>query len=273
LAAGAYTGTVTISSTNQNGATPATVTVSLVVTAAPTPVIAAVANAASGFIGGVSPGEEVAVYGSNFGPSTVVGATPTGGAYPTTLSGTQVLFDGTPAPIIAVTSGQVNVMVPYGVSGRASTAVQVSYLGVPSAAINYNVTAAVPGIYSLNQTGSGQGAILNQNLSVNGANNPAAKNSVVSIYMTGEGITTPASVTGQLAPSNGTGLNHPNATVTATVNGVAAQVQYAGSAPRLVYGVMQVNVMIPASTPTGTQSIVVTVGTTNSQTGVTVAVQ
>jgi uncharacterized protein (TIGR03437 family) len=273
LAAGAYTGTVTISSTNQNGATPATVTVSLVVTTAPTPVIAAVANAASGFVGGVSPGEEVAIYGSNFGPSTVVGATPTGGAYPTTLSSTQVLFDGTPAPIIAVTNGQVNVMVPYGVSGRAGTAVQVSYLGVTSAAINYNVTAAVPGIYTLNQTGSGQGAILNQNLSGNGASNPAAKNSVVAIYMTGEGITTPASVTGQLAPSNGTGLNHPNATVTATVNGVAAQVQYAGSAPGLVYGVMQVNVLIPASTPTGTQSIVVTVGTTNSQTGVTVAVQ
>jgi len=269
LAAGAYTGTVTISSTNQNGATPATVTVSLVVTTAPTPVIAAVANAASGFVGGVSPGEEVAIYGSNFGPSTVVGATPTGGAYPTTLSNTQVLFDGTPAPIIAVTSGQVNVMVPYGVSGRASTAVQVTYLGVTSASINYNVTAAVPGIYTLNQTGSGQGAILNQNLSVNGASNPAAKNSVVAIYMTGEGITSPASVTGQLAVN----LNKPVLTVTATVNGVAAQVQYAGSAPGLVYGVMQVNVLIPASTPTGTQSIVVTVGTTNSQAGVTVAVQ
>ena len=269
LAAGAYTGTVTVSSTNQNGATPATVTVSLLVTAAPTPVIAAVGNVASGFIGAVSPGEEVAIYGSNFGPSTVVTAAPAGGAYPTILSNTEVLFDGTPAPVIAVTNGQVNVMVPYGVSGRASTAVQVNYLGVTSAAISYNVAATVPGIYTLNQTGSGQGAILDQNLSVNGSNNPAAKGSVVAVYMTGEGITSPASVTGQLAVN----LNHPVLPVTATVNGVATQVQYSGSAPGLVYGVMQVNVLIPSNAPTGNLPIVITVGTTNTQTGVTVAVQ
>jgi uncharacterized protein (TIGR03437 family) len=272
LAAGSYTGTVTVASGNSNGASPATVTVNLTVSATPTPVVAAVANAASGFIGAVSPGEEVAIYGSNFGPSTVVGATPSGGAYPTTLSNTQVLFDGTPAPIIAVTSGQVNVMVPYGVSGRASTAVQVSYLGVNSAAISYNVNATVPGIYTLNQTGSGQGAILDQNLSGNTSANPAAPGSVVAIYMTGEGITTPPSVTGQLAPTNGSGLNTPVLTVTATVNGAPAQVQYAGSAPGLVYGVMQVNVQIPANAPAGSLPIVITVGTTNTQTGVTVAV-
>jgi uncharacterized protein (TIGR03437 family) len=269
LAAGAYTGTITISSSNQNGATPATVTVSLVVTTSPTPVIASVANGASYSAGAVSPGEEVAIFGTNFGPSTVVGATVTGGAYPTTLSNTQVFFDGTAAPIIAVTNGQVNVMVPYGVSGRAATAVQVSYLGVLSTPISYNVAATVPGIYTLNQAGSGQGAIENQDYSINGSNNPAAKGSVVSIYMTGEGITSPPSVTGQLAVS----LNKPVLPVTATINGVAATVQYAGSAPGEVYGVMQVNVQIPANAPTGTLPIVITVGTTNTQTGVTLAVQ
>jgi uncharacterized protein (TIGR03437 family) len=36
---------------------------------------------------------------------------------------------------------------------------------------------------------------------------------------------------------------------------------------------MQVNVLIPANTPTGNQAIVITVGTANTQTGVTVAVQ
>jgi trimeric autotransporter adhesin len=272
LAAGTYTGTIAISSTSQNGATPATVNVSLSVSAAPTPVVAAVANAASGFIGSVSPGEEVAIYGSNFGPSTVVGATPTGGAYPTTLSNTEVLFDGTAAPVIAVTNGQINVMVPYGVSGRATTAVQVSYLGVTSPAISYNVVTTVPGVYTLNQTGSGQGAILDQALSVNGSNNPAAPGSVVAVYMTGEGITTPPSTTGQLAPTNGTGLNKPVQNVTATVGGVTAQVQYAGSAPGLVYGVMQVNVQIPANAPAGSLPIVITVGTTSTQNGVTVAV-
>jgi uncharacterized protein (TIGR03437 family) len=140
---------------------------------------------------------------------------------------------------------------------------------VLSTAISYNVTATVPGIYTLNQAGSGQGAIENQDFSINGTNNPAARGSVVSIYMTGEGITSPASVTGQLAVS----LNKPVLSVTATINGVSAPVQYAGSAPGEVYGVMQVNVLIPTTLPTGTLPIVITVGTTNTQTGVTLAVK
>ena len=172
-----------------------------------------------------------------------------------------------------MTNGQVNVMVPYGISGRATTTVQVSYLGVSSAGIAYQVTTAVPGIYTLNQAGNGQGAILDQNLSVNSSTNPAAKGSVVAIYMTGEGVTSPASVTGQLAPSDGSGLNHPVQNVTATIGGVPAQVQYAGSAPGLVYGVMQVNVLVPATVSSGTNTVVVTVGTANSQSAVTMYVQ
>jgi uncharacterized protein (TIGR03437 family) len=270
LAEGSYTGAIVISSADVT--TPLNVPVTLAVSAQATPAITAVANAASGIAGAVAPGEEVAIYGSNFGPSTVVSATPTGGAYPTTLSNTQVLFDGRPAPIIAVTNGQVNVMAPYGISGQSSTAVQVSYFGVISSASVSNISAAVPAIYTVNQTGSGQGAILNQEGSVNGVNNPAAPGSVVAIYITGEGITSPASVTGQVAPTNGTGLNTPVLPVTALVEGLPAQVRYAGSAPGLVYGVMQVNVQIPANAPVGTSFVVITVGSANTQGGVTVAV-
>ncbi len=271
LAQGSYAGAIVISSADVTS--PLTVPVTLAVSAQVAPVITAVTNSASGLIGGVSPGEELAIYGSNFGTSALVSAMPTGGAYPTTLSNTQVLFDGTPAPIIAVANGQVNVMVPYAVSGKASTAVRISYFGLTSAASSYNVAAAVPGIYTLNQTGSGQGAILNRDLSANSINNPAAPGSVVEIFLTGEGITSPASVTGQLAPANGTGLNTPVLPVTALVEGLPAQVRYAGSAPGLVYGVMQVNVQIPANAPTGNLFVLIAVGTTNTQSGVTVAVQ
>ncbi len=273
LAVGNYTGTITIASGNQNGAAPATVTVKLAVTTAPTPVISAVTNAASGAAGAVSPGEEVAIYGSNFGPATVASATLANNGFPVTLSNTQVLFDGVPAPIIAVTNGQVNAMVPYGIAGRATTSVQVSYLGVSSAGITYNVAAAVPGIYTVNFSGAGQGAVLDQNSSVNSSSNPAAKNSVIQIFMTGEGVTSPPSVTGQIAPSDGTGLNKPVQSVTATIAGVPAQVQYYGSAPGLVYGVMQVNVLVPPNIASGAQQVIVTVGTTSSQSGVTVAIQ
>jgi uncharacterized protein (TIGR03437 family) len=273
LAAGSYTGSVTVATGSANGATSAVIPVTLTVTTAPTPVVAAITNAASGFVGAISPGEEVSIYGTNFGPASVASAAVTNNAYPTTLANTQVLFDGVPAPIIAVVSGQVNVMVPYGIAGRATTTVQVSYLGVNSSGIAYNVTSAVPGIYTVNQAGTGQGAILNQDLSVNSSTNTAAPGSVIAIYMTGEGVTSPASSTGQVAPSDGTGLNKPVQTVTATINGVTAPVQYYGSAPGLVYGVMQVNVMVPANTPSGNAQVVVNVGSSGTQTGVTLAVK
>jgi uncharacterized protein (TIGR03437 family) len=276
LAAGTYTGTVTVGAGNNLAYPPAVVAVQFVVTAAPTPVVAAVVNAASYAAGALSPGQEVAIFGTNFGPATPVSATITNNSFPTTLSNTQVLFDGVAAPIIAVVNGQVNVMVPYGIAGRATTQVQVSYLGVSSAGIAYNVTTTAPGIYTLNQAGTGQGAILNQNLSGNSSSTPAAKGTVISIYMTGEGVTSPASTTGQLAPSNGSGLNHPVQAVSVSIGGVTvppANIQYAGSAPGIVYGVMQVNVLIPTTVSSGAQPLVVTVGTASSQSAVTVAIQ
>jgi trimeric autotransporter adhesin len=50
-------------------------------------------------------------------------------------------------------------------------------------------------------------------------------------------------------------------------------VVYAGSAPGAVSGAFQVNVEIPADAPSGTQPLVITVGSRNSPPGVTVAIQ
>jgi uncharacterized protein (TIGR03437 family) len=65
--------------------------------------------------------------------------------------------------------------------------------------------------------------------------------------------------------------------VTATIGGISAEVAYAGSAPGLVSGVMQVNLVIPPNAPTGGAiPVIIAVGTALTQTGaniVTVAVQ
>jgi uncharacterized protein (TIGR03437 family) len=164
-------------------------------------------------------------------------------------------------------------MVPYEIAGRATTTVRISYRGVQSEPVVYNVTASAPGIYTQNSQGFGPGAIRNQDFSYNGPNNPAAKGSVVSVVMTGEGVTNPGSTTGAVTPGSGSGLNRPVLLVSATVAGVTARVFYAGSAPGFVYGVMQANVEIPLNVPSGAQPIVITVGANQTQTGVTVAVQ
>ena len=270
--AGKLTADVTVNSLAS--LSPAKVSVTLNVSNAVPPVLTAIANAASYTPGAVSPGENVVIGGTLLGPDTLAGAQLNpNGTLATTVSDTQVTFDNVPAPIIYVSAKQTSVMVPYEVAGRPTTAVRVTYKGVTSDPFTYNVAAAVPGIYTQNSQGNGPGSILNQDLTLNGISNRAAPNSVVAVYMTGEGVTTPNSITGSVAGSGGNGLNVPRLPVTATVAGIPATVEYYGSAPGIVYGVMQVNVRIPLNAPSGAQPLVIGVGTNPTQTGVTVAVR
>jgi uncharacterized protein (TIGR03437 family) len=272
LGVGNYTGTITVSSSSS--LSPVTVTVNLTVSNIPKPVIVAIANAASGSTGAVSPGENILIFGTGIGPTPLVGAKlNAAGAFETTTGNTQVTFDGVAAPMIYSSATQTSVIVPYGVSGRPVTTVRVIFQGIQSDPLIYNVTPTAPGLYTLNQSGSGPGVILNQDFTVNGPTRPAAKGSVVSLYMTGEGVTTTIPPDGSIAPVDGTGLYKPLLPVTASIGGIPATVNYFGTSPGIVYGVMQVNVTIPANVPSGAQPIVVSVGSTTTQGGVTVAVQ
>jgi uncharacterized protein (TIGR03437 family) len=162
-------------------------------------------------------------------------------------------------------------MVPYGVNGRTSTSIVVEYSGVQSAPVSQAVVAAVPGLYTLNQAGTGPGAILNQDLTINGLANPEKRGNIIVIYMTGEGQTTPGGVDGVVIPPVLSALKRPVLPVSVTIGGIDAVVAYAGSAATLISGVMQVNVTIPLTAPIGTQPVVVTVGTAKSQSGASAA--
>ena len=140
-----------------------------------------------------------------------------------------------------------------------------------SASVTLPVAAALPGLFTANGSGKGEGAILNQDSSVNSASNPAAQGSVIVLYGTGGGQTSPASIDGGFNPLNAEGtLLLP---VTVTIGGQTATVNYAGPAPGLVDGVMQINAVLPSGIASGAVPVVVQVGTASSQTAVTVAVQ
>jgi uncharacterized protein (TIGR03437 family) len=57
------------------------------------------------------------------------------------------------------------------------------------------------------------------------------------------------------------------------IGGQQALCTYAGEAPGLVAGVMQINVQIPPNAPSGPLPIQVSIGGNMSQNGITVAVQ
>jgi len=58
-----------------------------------------------------------------------------------------------------------------------------------------------------------------------------------------------------------------------TINGQPAPYVYAGEAPGLVAGMMQLNVQIPSNAPSGNLPITVSIGGNTSQNGVTVSVE
>jgi uncharacterized protein (TIGR03437 family) len=228
-------------------------------------------NAASYQAGTVAPGEIFALFGSGLGPTSPAGFSLNAqNQMPTTLGGTEVLFDGVAAPLIYSVSGQVLGIVPYSVGGQ--TSVVVSYKGASSSAVTIPVSSSVPGLFTKLSGGSGPASILNwlskTGMSVNSEGDPALRGGMIVAYGTGDGFSYGFPV-GTLA---GSGPNE-SASVTATIGGVPAKVTYAGAATGQIVGLFQVNIQVPSNAPTGAQPLYLTVNGARSQAGVTVAVQ
>jgi len=235
-----------------------------------------VVNAASYQGGPVASGEIVTVYDSTYGPaSLVLGQPDATGKFPTSVGGVQVLFDGVPAPLLyASADSGVGAIVPFEVAGKQQTVVEYLYNPGSGAAVSNTATlpvaAAAPAIFALNESGSGPGAILNLDYTVNSASNPVSAGGYIQVFGTGGGAIVGGATDG--APASGA-ANLATQPVTATIGGVAAKVVYAGTAPGLVNGAMQVDLQIPTGLAPGPQPVVITVGTAVSQRGITVAVQ
>jgi len=237
----------------------------------------AIANAASNAGSAVSPGEIVTLYGANIGPTipTSLQLSADGKSISKLIGGTQVLFDGVPAGMIYASAFQVNAVAPYGLAGKSTTQVQVEYQSVLSNAISVPVEAAHPGLFTVDSSGLGGGAILNQDYSLNGGLNAAARGTVVMIYSTGGGVTDPSSVDATITPAPPSPLLLLATTpVSVTIGGIAATVSYSGAAPSQIAGLTQINAQVPAGVTPGTKiPVVVTIGTWQSQPGVTMAVK
>jgi uncharacterized protein (TIGR03437 family) len=231
----------------------------------------AVTNGASNLSGPVSPGEVVVIYGSGLGPSQLTTfQADASGRVPNAVAGTSVYFNGAPAPVLYTSSNQVAAIVPFGI-GNSLAQMYVQNQNVTSAAFNLSVASQIPAVFTLNGSGSGQAAAINnKDGSINGAASPAKVGDYVQLYITGVGQTNPSGSDGVI---NAAPLPVPVAEVKVTIGGKTATVNFAGGAPGSVAGVIQVNAQIPSGiTAGGAVPVVVQVGTSNSQPGVTLAV-
>ena len=269
LAPGAYSGTVAIQPAFN--APPVFVPITLTVTGA-TPLVNSIVNGASFTGSTVAPGEIITIFGAGMGPAVLQGLKLTpAGTVDTNVSDVRVWFDDQPAPLIYVSSTQISAIVPYGIGGRTTTRLSVEYRGIRSPVREVPVVETAPAIFTLSG-GSGQAAALNEDTTVNTAQNGARRGSIITLYATGEGQTSPLSIEGSITRPDT--LPKPVRPVQVTVGGVTADVLYAGSAPGQVAGLMQVNVRVPEIVEPGAAvPVVLTVGSTTSPAGVTVAIR
>jgi uncharacterized protein (TIGR03437 family) len=231
-------------------------------------------NAGSNLFAGIAPGEIVTFKGSGLGPAQLVSARAGGdGFYPTQLIGTSVLFNGVAAPLLYTSATQVAAVAPYGVTGP-TVQVTVTYQGQTSVPATVQVFAAAPGLFTVDGTGAGQAAAINQDGTINSASNPAPLGTVISLYATGGGQISPAGVDGQVSTA-------PLATQSLPVQAYignqvlsTAQLQYAGPAPGEIAGLMQINVRLPLGLQTGSAvPVEIFVGPSISQSHVIIAVR
>jgi uncharacterized protein (TIGR03437 family) len=132
-----------------------------------------------------------------------------------------------------------------------------------------SVAPTAPALITADASGQGQASAFNPDGSQNSPSTPAALGSVISLFGTGGGQTSPPASDGAIA----TGDAQQVLPVSVTIGGQTATVQYAGSAAGDVDGVMRIDVQIPAGVSPGPSvPVVIEEGGASSQSGVTIAV-
>lgn len=224
------------------------------------PAIASVTNAASFAADAISPGSLISIFGTGL---SVVTAASSGPPLPISLGDVSVYVNGSAAPLLYISPGQINAQVPFGIApGPATIKVRAGNAVSPDTAINIRATA--PGVFA---GATGQAAVLNMDGSRNGPGNPAAGQSVVSVYFTGQGSVSSPQEDGIAPAGLVTASGSP---ISATIGDTAAEIQFAGLAPTYA-GVGQMNLKIPPLA-SGTYPLVITfAGAASKPTTISVA--
>jgi adhesin/invasin len=188
---------------------------------------------------------------------------PTGPA--ASLAGLTITAGGRPAPLLFATPYQANLQLPYELPPGVH-AVEVTS-GFGAARFDVSLDEAAPGIFVLD---SGRGAVLNQDGTLNAPLNPAARGSVLQVFVTGLGAVAPSIATGAAAPNSP--LSRAVAPLTATLDGRAVEVLFAGLAPGFI-GLGQVNLLVTASLPPNPETQLVLQAAGRDSNAVPVAIQ
>jgi uncharacterized protein (TIGR03437 family) len=192
----------------------------------------------------VAPGGLITIFGANL--SDQVSIAPSY-PLPSAMGGTEVDLGGIALPLLYSSAGQVNAQVPFNLTGNTQYQVVVRRGDALSVPESFTVAAAVPGIFTTNMQGTGQGIIMRSDqLTIAQAATPAARGEVIVIYCAGLGAVNPPVKQGEAPTTASRTVNE----ATVTVGGLNAPVFYSGVTPGFP-GLYQVNATLPDTVAVG----------------------
>ena len=218
----------------------------------------------------VAPGAIVVIFGSNLAASTAAAsALP----LPQSLGGASVelMPSGVLLPLFYVSPGQINAQLPYDVPiGQLQLRVRTA-AGV-SSPDTLLIARNAPKLFTLDFSGKGHAVAVTSNYDLVTDKNPAKAADYITFYLNSAGPASGAVVAGRPAPGidPASGLSRLTDAVTVKVNGINAQLLFAGLVPGYT-GLYQINIRMPFVTVTGAMDVSVQVGSATSQAKVDIA--
>jgi uncharacterized protein (TIGR03437 family) len=216
--------------------------------------VIAAASAAS-FKSTLAAGEIAALFGPGGGLTNGFVEAATSQPLPTALAGAQVRVNGVLAPLFFASPTQINFQVLRSTtattsfpSSPSSTAlIEVFVNGQMVRAGAFQIAPVTPAIFTLNQSGTGAAAALDAFTNTREPFNAKQANgqpNIIAVFGTGLG-------------ADATDIDaNVNTSVTATIDGAPATVNYAGRAPGFT-GLNQFNVVFPANITSGAHTLVI----------------
>jgi uncharacterized protein (TIGR03437 family) len=210
------------------------------------PAIASVQNAADGSTS-VAPGGLISVYGSQLSANSIATSQI---PLPTAMGQSCLVVNGTPIPLLFVSSSQVNAQLPLNMGGNVSMSIHTP-AGISN---NYNfvVASSAPAVFLSGAAGpeTGLATIFRaDNGQLVTPTNPVHGGDILVIYLTGMGPTSPEVQAGQQTPP--TLLTSVMETPSLSLGTSGLGIQYAGLVPGYISGLYQINAVVPKGVVAG----------------------
>ncbi len=215
-----------------------------------------ITNGASYYPGQAAPGQLMSIFGSGLGPDAGVSFQLENGRAPLSLAGTSVTVDGKPASILYTQDQQTNFVVPWSVKTQGTFPICVTRSSETACLASFAGTAN-PGIFDAND----QAIVMRQDWTRVTKSNQPKPGEVITLWVTGLGSMERLPQDGEVW---GTELNRVAVPVKVWVSQpcsgslgcgfvpppVPWTVEYAGSAPGMLAGILQLNLRFPDQYPT-----------------------